>query len=55
MFYFKGGETLGKVSQGGGRCPIAENIQNQAGWGYEMPDPVEGVPAFGRGVGLEDL
>lgn len=55
MFYYKGGETLAEVSQGGGRCPIADNIQSQPEWGSKEPDPVEGVLTFGRGVGLEDL
>ena len=37
--------TLGQVSQRGGRCPIPGNIQGQAGQGFEQPDLVEDVLA----------
>ena len=55
MFYDEGGETLERVAQRGGRCPIPGNLQGQAGWGSEQPDLVEDVPAHCRGVGLDDL
>ena len=31
------------------------NIQGQVGRGCEQPGLVEGVPAHGRGLGLDDL
>ena len=33
-----------------GGCPIPGSVQGQAGWGFEQPGLVEGVPAYGRGV-----
>jgi len=30
--------------------PCPESAQNQAGWGFEQPNLVEGVPAHGRGI-----
>jgi len=35
--------------------PHPGNIHGQVGRGSEQPDLVEGVPAYGRGVGLDDL
>ena len=32
-------------------CPLPGSVQGQAGWGFEQPGLVEGVPAHGRGVG----
>ncbi|KAK4815071.1 LOW QUALITY PROTEIN: hypothetical protein QYF61_015355 [Mycteria americana] len=49
FFYREGGETLEQVVQRGGRCPILGNFQGQAGWGFEQPGLVEGVPAHCRG------
>jgi len=31
--------------------PIPGSFQGQAGWGFEQPGLMEGVPAHGRGVG----
>ena len=50
-FYNKPGETLEQVAQRSCGCPIAGNVQGQAGWGFEQLGLVEGVPAHGRGVG----
>jgi len=55
FFYHEGGETLEWVAQRGGRCPIPDNIQGQAGRGSEQPGLVEDVPAHCRGVGLDGL
>ena len=55
MFYNEGGETLEQVAQRGSRCPVPGNIQGQAGWGPEQPGLVEDVPAYCRGVGLDEL
>jgi len=38
IFYAEGGETLARVAQRGGRCPIPGNIQGKAGRGSEQPD-----------------
>jgi len=54
IFCNEDSETLEQVAQRGGRCPIPGNIQAQAGWGSEQPDLVEDVPAYCRGVGLDD-
>jgi len=32
-------------------APIPESVQGQAGWGFEQPGLVEGVPAHSREVG----
>ena len=55
MFYTEGGETLAQVAQGAGGCPIPGNTPGQVGRGFEQPDLVEDVPAYGRGVGLDDF
>jgi len=55
LFYDEGGETLERVAQRGGRCPIPGNIQGQAEWGSDQPGLVEDVPAHCREVGLDDL
>ena len=31
--------------------PLPGSVQGQAGWVFEQPGLVEGVPAHGRGVG----
>lgn len=48
-------ETLEQVAQKGSRCPVLENIQGQARWNSEQPDPLEDVLAHGGGGGLDDL
>jgi len=55
ILYCEHGETLDQVAQRGGRCPIPRNIQGQAGQGSEQPDLVEDIPAYCKGVGLDDL
>ena len=55
VFYNEDGETLEQVAQRGSRCPIPGNIQGQVGWGSEKPDLVEDVPAYCRGIGLDNL
>lgn len=30
--------------------PIPGSVQDQAGWGFEQPGIVEGIPAHGRGI-----
>ena len=55
MFYDEGGENLEQIAQRSCGCPIAGSAQGQAGWGFGQADLVEGVPAHGRGVWLDDL
>ncbi|PKU41234.1 hypothetical protein llap_8471 [Limosa lapponica baueri] len=50
-FYCEAGETPEQVAQRSCRCPIPGSVQDQAGWGFEQPGLVGGVPAHGRGVG----
>jgi len=37
------------------RCPLPGGIQREAGWGCEQPALVGGVPAYSRGLELDDL
>jgi len=36
-------------------CPLPGSIQGQAGWGCEQPGLQGGVPAYSRGLELDDL
>ena len=47
-------KLLEQVAQRGGRCPIPGNFECQVGQGSEQPDLAEDVPAYCRGVGLDD-
>ena len=49
------GETLEQVAQRGCGWPLPGSIQGQAGWGFEQPGLVGGVPAYSRGLELDDL
>ena len=51
----EGGKTLAQVAQRSCGCPLPGSVQGQVGRGFEQPDLVEGVPAHGRGVELDDL
>jgi len=53
--YCEGGEALAQVAQRSCGCPLPGSVQGQAGQGFEQPGLVEGVPAHGRGVRLDDL
>ena len=55
ILYCEGGETLEQVAQRGCGCPLPGSIQGQAGWGFEQPGLVGGVPAYSRGLELDDL
>jgi len=44
-----------EVAQRDDRCPIPGNIRCQVGHGSEQAGLVEDVPAYCRGVGLDDL
>jgi len=43
-------ETLEQLPRGC-RCPYPAGVQGQAGWGFEQPQLVEGVPDYSRGFG----
>ena len=47
--------TLEQVAQRSCGCPLPGSVQGQVGRGFEQPGLVEGVPAHGRGVELDDL
>lgn len=49
-FYDKGGETLERIAQRGGRCNIFGKVEGQVGWGCEQPDLVKEVPTHCRGL-----
>ena len=51
----EGGEALEGLAQRGCGCSLPGSVQGQAGWGFEQPGLVEGVPAHGRGLELDDL
>jgi len=55
-FFIDGsGETLEQVDHGRCGCPNPTGVQGQVGLSFEQPGLVEGVPAHGWGVGLDDL
>jgi len=39
-----------QVAQRSCGCPLLGSVEGWAGWGFEQPDLVEGVPAHGRGL-----
>jgi len=43
------------VEMGAGMASIPGDIQGQDGWGSEQTDPVEDIPAYCRGLGLDGL
>jgi len=47
----EGGEALAQVAQRSCGCPLPGSVQGQAGWGFEQPGLVEGVPNYGSGAG----
>ena len=51
----EGAEALAQAAQRSCGCPLPGRAQGQAGWGWEHPGLVEGVPARGRGLGLGGL
>ena len=51
ILYAEHGEALEQVAQRSCGLPLPVNIPGEAGWGFEQPDLVGGVPAHGRGLG----
>lgn len=51
ILYYEDGEALAQVTQRSCGCSIPGNAQDQAAWDLEQPGLVNGVPAYGRGVG----
>jgi len=46
---------LEQIAQRGSGGPFPRNIQGQVGWGSEQPGLIKDIPAYCRGVGLDDL
>ena len=46
---------LERVAQRGCGCPLLGSIQGQAGWGFEQPGLVGGIPAYSRGLERDGL
>ena len=55
MFYIKGSEALGQVSQKGGGCPMFGDLQGQPAAGSKQSDLAVDVPVHFRGVGLNNF
>jgi len=53
FFYDERSEILEQVAKRSFGCPIIGSVQSQIGRGFEQPGL--GVPACGKGVGLDDL
>ncbi|GAB0203618.1 mitochondrial enolase superfamily member 1 [Grus japonensis] len=51
ILYCEGGEALEQVAQRGCGSPLPGSVQGQVGGGFGQRGLVEGVPAYGRGVG----
>jgi len=52
ILHYEGSEALEQqVAQRNCGCPLPGGVQVQAGWGFEQPGLVEGVPAHSRWVG----
>lgn len=49
--YLVGAEILEKIFQRSYGCHIPWSVHGQAGWHFEKPDLVEGIPAYGGGGG----
>ena len=45
------GRSYLQVAQRSCGCPLPGGIQDQAGWGFEQPGLVSGVPAYSRSFG----
>lgn len=43
IIHYEGGEVLAQVAQKSCGCHISGSAQDQAGWGFKQPAPVEGV------------
>jgi len=55
MLYYEGDEALDQVAQRSCGCLLPDSVQDQAGWRFEQPGLVEGVPAHGRWDGNQSL
>ena len=53
LFIVSGG-TLEQFAQRGCGCPLPGDVQGQAGWGFEQPGLVGGVPSNSRELELDD-
>jgi len=48
-------EALAQAAQSSCGCPIPRGIQGRVAWGPGQCGLVEGVPAYGRRLELDDL
>lgn len=55
MFYSEGGKALKQVAQEGCGCSITGGVQDQVGCDPGQFDLVDGNPAHGRDLKLDDL
>ena len=55
ILYCEGGEPLEQDAQRNYGYPIPGSVQGQVQWSSEQPDLVEGVPAHGKGLEVDDL
>jgi len=55
ILFCEGGEALEQIAQRSCCCPLPGSVQGQVGRGFAQPDLVEGVPAHGRELELDDL
>ena len=53
-FFTVNGETLAQAAQRSCGCPLPGRVQGQVGRGFGQPGLVEGVPAHGRGLELDE-
>lgn len=53
-FYDENGETVEQVGQRSYGCLIISSVQSKAGQEFGQPDLANIVPAYGKGVGLDD-
>jgi len=51
IFHHEAGETLEQLVQRICECLIPGSVQGQAGWDFEQPGLMEGVPPRGKGLG----
>ena len=45
--------SLEQLAQRGYGCSLPEDVQGQAGWGFEQPGLEGVIPAYSRGVGTK--
>jgi len=54
VLHLEGSKTLKEVAQKSSGCLLPGSAQGQVGWDFDQDGPVEGVPAHGRVLELDD-